>query len=180
MQNCRGKTSFLRIFFFICSLRLSVFWPPLFRFLESLEKSNGNKGSHIWKLLLIKGVKLLRKKKIVFCEFCLTIRIFLASVLLFAPVERCFVSRMRDFFFRNWVFQFCHKLSFLVFFHYELCQNMSFWVVLIWVFQFGQYLSFWVVRIQVLSFVRVWELDFFQNLIDLVLLQFQFLSFVKI
>ena len=34
----------------------------LFRFLESLGKSNGKKWSHIWKLLLIKGVKLPRKK----------------------------------------------------------------------------------------------------------------------
>ena len=34
-----------------------------------------------------------------FCvKFCLTSRIFLVSVLLSASVERCFVSRMRDFF----------------------------------------------------------------------------------
>ena len=31
-------------------------------------------------------------------EFCLTSRMFLVLVLLFASVERCFVSRMRDFF----------------------------------------------------------------------------------
>ena len=38
----------------------------IFRDLESLGKSNGKKWSQIWKLLLIKGVKLLRKKKFVF------------------------------------------------------------------------------------------------------------------
>ena len=36
-----------------------------------------------------------------FSEFCLTSRIFLVSVLLFALVERFFVSRMRDFYFIN-------------------------------------------------------------------------------
>ena len=48
--------------------------------------------------MLIKGVKLQRKKKKVFGEFCLSSAIFLVSVLLSASVERCFVSRMRDFF----------------------------------------------------------------------------------
>ena len=38
----------------------------LFRFLESLGKSNGKKWSQIWKLLLIKGVKLPRIKEFVF------------------------------------------------------------------------------------------------------------------
>ena len=37
------------------------------------------------------------KKSLFFGEFCLTSRIFLVSVLLSASVERCFVSRMRDF-----------------------------------------------------------------------------------
>ena len=53
------------------SLPLTVFFFPtslspmseLFRFLESLEKSNGKKWSQIWKLLLIKGVKWSRQKK---------------------------------------------------------------------------------------------------------------------
>ena len=36
-------------------------------------------------------------KSLFFGKFCLTSRIFLASVLLSASVERCFVSRMRDF-----------------------------------------------------------------------------------
>ena len=43
------------------------------------------------------GVKLPRRKSQFFGEFCLTSRIFLVSVLLFASVERCFVSRMQDF-----------------------------------------------------------------------------------
>ena len=38
-----------------------------------------------------------QKKVIYFGKFCLTSRIFLVSVLLYALVERCFVSRMRDF-----------------------------------------------------------------------------------
>ena len=37
----------------------------LFRSLESLGKSNGQKWSHIWKLLLIKGVKSPRNKRFV-------------------------------------------------------------------------------------------------------------------
>ena len=49
----------------------------LFRYSESLGKSNGKKWSQIWKLLLIKGVKSPRKKKfLVFGKFCLTSRIF--------------------------------------------------------------------------------------------------------
>ena len=69
----------------------------LFRYSESLGKSNGKKWSQIGKLLLIKGVKSPRKKKFVFfCEFCLTRGIL---VLLSALVERCFVSRMQDFYF---------------------------------------------------------------------------------
>ena len=68
----------------------------ILRFSESLRKSNGKKWSQIWKLLLIKGVKL-PHKKVNFGEFCLTSRIFLVSVLLSATVERCFVSCMRDF-----------------------------------------------------------------------------------
>ena len=36
----------------------------LFRFSESFGKSNGKKWSQIWKLLLIKGVKLPRQKKL--------------------------------------------------------------------------------------------------------------------
>ena len=47
---------------------------------------------------VMKGVKSPRKKSFFFGEFCLTSRIFLVSVQLSALVERCFVSRMRDFF----------------------------------------------------------------------------------
>ena len=38
----------------------------MFRYLESLGKSNGKNWSQIWKLVLIKGVKSPRKKKLVF------------------------------------------------------------------------------------------------------------------
>ena len=71
----------------------------IFRDSESLGKSNGKKWSQIWTLLLRKGVKSPGKTKFVFFgELCLSSRIFLVSVLLSASVERCFVSRMRDFF----------------------------------------------------------------------------------
>ena len=71
----------------------------LFRYSESLGKSNGKKWSQIWKLLLIKDVKSPRKKKVFFVgKFCPTIKIFLVSVLLSASGEGCFVSRKRDFF----------------------------------------------------------------------------------
>ena len=44
----------------------------IFTDFESLGKSNGKKCSQIWKISLIKGVKLPRKKTLVFGEFCLT------------------------------------------------------------------------------------------------------------
>ena len=71
----------------------------LFRFSESLGKTKAKKWSQIWILLLIKGVKLSRKKKKLDFWRILpnTNRIFLVLVLLSASVERCFVSRMRDF-----------------------------------------------------------------------------------
>ena len=48
-----------------------------FRDSESFWKSNEKKWSQIWKLLLIKGVKLLRKKKVFFwANFALLSRIF--------------------------------------------------------------------------------------------------------
>ena len=78
-------------------------WSPmtkLFRFSESLVKTNIKKWSPIGILLVIKGVKLPREKKsLIFDEFCLASRIFLLSVLLSALVEGCFVSRTRDFFY---------------------------------------------------------------------------------
>ena len=40
--------------------------PKIFIDFKSLGKSNGKKWSQIWILLLIKGVKLMRKKKLVF------------------------------------------------------------------------------------------------------------------
>ena len=71
-------------FFFICSHCLNVYLPPLpevqcskiLDFQNPWGKSNGNKWFQIWRLLLIKGVKLQRKKNFFFGEFCLTSRIF--------------------------------------------------------------------------------------------------------
>ena len=59
---------------------LNVFLPPLpvvgcpkfFVDTESLGNSNEKKWSQIWKLLLIKGVRLPRKEKFVLGEFCLS------------------------------------------------------------------------------------------------------------
>ena len=54
------------------------------------------------KTLAYKGYKITAQKKcFFFCEFCLTSRIVLVSVILSASVERCFVSCMRDFYFSN-------------------------------------------------------------------------------
>ena len=49
-----------------------------------------------------------------FGEFCCTSRIFLVSVLLSASVERCYVSRMRDFLFINYKFYFIEKCKWCV------------------------------------------------------------------
>ena len=48
-------------------------WPQMskiIRDLESLGKSNRKKFSHFWNFLLMKGVKLPRKKKLLLGEFC--------------------------------------------------------------------------------------------------------------
>ena len=75
----------------------------LFRFSESLEKSNGKKWSWIWQLLLIKGVKSPRKKKLFLWQILPYYQDFLVSVILSAAVKSCFVSHMRYFqnIFRN-------------------------------------------------------------------------------
>ena len=73
-----------------------------FRDSESLVKSNEKKWSQIWKLLLIKGVKSSRKKKIVifFTKVALLSRIFLVSVFLtlfnglFAPTSLSPMSKL--------------------------------------------------------------------------------------
>ena len=67
----------------------------IFRDLESLGKSDGKKWSNIWIFLFGCGLKSPRKKKN--CDFAL-VHPPMASELLSASVERCFVSRMRDFF----------------------------------------------------------------------------------
>ena len=81
--NCHGKKSFFTDFFHLFASFKRLFAPisrspmsKLFRFSESLGKSNGKKGSQIWTLFLIKGVKSPRKKVSFFGEICLTSRIF--------------------------------------------------------------------------------------------------------
>ena len=69
----------------------------IFRVSESLGKSNGKKGSSIWTFLFGSGLKSLRKKKFFFVADFALVHPPMASVLLSASVERCFVSRMRDF-----------------------------------------------------------------------------------
>ena len=69
----------------------------IFRDSESLRKSNGKKWSNIWTFLFGSGLKSHHKKKFFFAEFDL-VHPPMASVLLSASVERCFVSHMRDFF----------------------------------------------------------------------------------
>ena len=68
----------------------------IFRDSESLRKSNRIKWSHIWTFLFGSGLKSPRKKKFFFADFAL-VHPPMASMLLSASVERCFVSRMRDF-----------------------------------------------------------------------------------
>ena len=99
-----------KVFFFtfFVLLRFSIFFNGLFaptsrsrmsnifRDLESLRRSNGKKWSNIWTFLFGSGLKSPRKKNFFFAEFAL-VHPPMASVLLSALVERCFVSRMRDF-----------------------------------------------------------------------------------
>ena len=69
----------------------------IFRDFESLRKSNGKKWSNIRTFFFGSGLKSPRKKKFFLADFAL-VHPPMASVLLSALVERCFVSRMRDFF----------------------------------------------------------------------------------
>ena len=93
----------------------------IFRDSESLGKSNGKKWSNIWTFLFGSGLKSTRKKNFFFADFAL-VHSPMASVLLSASVERCFVSRMRDFLSENHVIEEIFKLFF--------CQYLSFWVIL--------------------------------------------------
>ena len=71
----------------------------IFRNSESLGKSNGEKWSNIWIFFVLKWSKIAAQKKgFFFADFAL-VHPPTASVLLSATVKRCFVSRMRDFFF---------------------------------------------------------------------------------
>ena len=69
----------------------------IFRDLESLGKSNGKKWYNIWTFLFGSGLKSPHKKKFFFVADFALVHPPMASVLLSASVERCFVSRMRDF-----------------------------------------------------------------------------------
>ena len=106
----------------------------IFRDSESMGKSNGKKWSNIWTFLFRSGLKSPRKKSF-FCvaDFAL-VHPPMASVLLSALVERCFVSRMREIYFYfekdvwnldifDWeptkMFVFLHFFSHLLF-HLEL------------------------------------------------------------
>ena len=97
-------------------------------------------------------------------------------------VERCFVSRMRDFwvlsqfeflsFVTIWVFEFCYSLIFWVIFFsfvtigvYDVCYNLRFWFLTQFVF---------------LSFLIIWFFEFCNKLSFWVLSQFEFLSVVTI
>ena len=111
-KNCVivAKKSCLQIFFPLVT-PFELFFAPtpqspiskLFRFSKSLGKSNEKRWSQIWILLLIKGVKLQRNKRLIFNKFCLTIRIVLVSVLLSASVERFFLV-LFSWFFVLWYF----------------------------------------------------------------------------
>ena len=79
------KFFFLQIFLHLFTpfkrLYAPTFWSPmskLFRFSESLGKTNWKKWSLIWILLLTKGVKLPRQKRFIFENFCLTFCWFFA------------------------------------------------------------------------------------------------------
>ena len=93
MQNHRGKKFYYGFIFFhlfttfkrLFALTSQIPMFKLFRFSESLKKTNCKKWSQIWKLLFLKGENHCTKK-IVFGEFFLLSRIFLVLVLLFALV----------------------------------------------------------------------------------------------
>ena len=71
-------------------------WSPmskLFGFSESLGKSVGKKWSHIWRFLLIKGVKLPWQKKL-FTDFLK--KLFVSFKHLFAPTFRSPMSNLRE------------------------------------------------------------------------------------
>ena len=78
----------------------------IFRDSKSLGKSNGKKWSNIWTFLFGSVLKLPRKKKLFFFADFALVHPPMASVLLSASVERCFVSRRRDFLQKCFFFAF--------------------------------------------------------------------------
>ena len=92
----------LRFSVFFNGLFAPTYWSRMsniFRDSESLGKSSWKKWSNIWTFLFGSGLKSPRKKSFFFADFAL-VHPPMASVLLSASVERCFVSRMRDFFYK--------------------------------------------------------------------------------
>ena len=107
-ENClklpRAKKFFFFFIFFTFEVPFNGLFAPtsrsrmsnIFRNSESLGKSNGKKWSNIWTFLLESGLKSPCKKSFFFADSAL-VHPPMASVLLSASVERCFVSRMQDF-----------------------------------------------------------------------------------
>ena len=88
--------------FFLVSVFLTLFnglfaptslnpMSKLFRFLESLGKSNGKKWSQIWQYLIIKGVKSSRQKKFFLRIF---FHLFTPFKRLFSPTSRSPMSKL--------------------------------------------------------------------------------------
>ena len=103
LSKINAKKSFF-LHFFRSSSFFGLFAPTswsrmsnIFRDSESLGKSNGKKWSNIWTFLFESGLKSPRKQKFFFVADFALVHPPMASVLLSASVERCFVSRMRDF-----------------------------------------------------------------------------------
>ena len=106
--NClksQRKKKFFFFHFFTFEVPFNGLFAPtsqsrmsnIFRDSESLGKSNGKKWSNIWTFLLGSGLKSPRAKKFFFVADFVLVHPSMASVLLSASIERCFVSRMQDF-----------------------------------------------------------------------------------
>ena len=103
-ENCL-KLPRKKKFFFSLFLVFFGFWSFLTVFLTPLPEVGcpisleiRNPWSNIWTFLFGSGLKSPRRKKFFFLSDFALVHPPMASVLLSASVERCFVSRMRDFF----------------------------------------------------------------------------------